>query len=409
MKKTTFTDTMIRKLKPEKSDYTRSEGNGFTVRVMPTGVKTWLYLFEVDGRRRKMNLGQYPDVTLETARQKFEDAKRKVKNGIDPMAEEQDKRLERKRTPTVSDFVEEFIDRHAKVKTRGWKEVERALKAEIVPELGYKKMTDVRRRDLIVILDKVVTRAPIMANRLLAYTRKMFSFALSRDVIEVNPFMGIESPAQKVERERNLSEDEIKTLWRNLDTANMSDEVKRILKLILVTGQRPGEVIGIHRQEIDGRWWTIPAERSKNHVANRVYLTDTALELISDKDGFIFESPVNKGMSLEVRTLTHAIKANLPHTPESKVVDRLCIPHFVPHDLRRTTASRMAESGINGDLIERIQNHVQKKGVAHIYNRYDYGKEKQAALESWERKLQAIITGKGMDNVVSITMARKAA
>ena len=90
MKKITFTDTMIKKLKPDNSDYCRSEGNGFTIRVLPSGTKTWLYLFTFDGKRRKMNLGSYPDVKLEDARDKFETAKKKVKNGTDPVVEAED-------------------------------------------------------------------------------------------------------------------------------------------------------------------------------------------------------------------------------------------------------------------------------------------------------------------------------
>lgn len=94
--------------------------------------------------------------------------------------------------------------------------------------------------------------------------------------------------------------------------------------------------------------------------------------------------------------MSHDIKANLPHTPDSKAEDRLKIAHFTPHDLRRTSATCMAEMGIAGDIIDRVQNHItkQKQGVGHIYNRYSYDKEKQQALEAWERKLLSITTGK---------------
>jgi len=92
--------------------------------------------------------------------------------------------------------------------------------------------------------------------------------------------------------------------------------------------------------------------------------------------------------------MTRDIKANLPHTSESKVVDRLKISHFTPHDLRRTAATRWAEMEVSGDMIDRLQNHItkQKQGVGHVYNRYSYAREKQQALETWERKLKSIIT-----------------
>ena len=404
-----FTDKEIKSLKSASKEYWRREGQGFCIRVLPSGEKIWYHIYTFDGQKRYLRLGEgnYPDVSLKDAREMFEIAKVKVKNGINPLAEKELAKLERKRTPFVADFVEEYIEVHAKKHNKGWKEIERALKAEIVPRWGKRKITNIRRRDLVLVLDEIEKRAPIMANRTLAYTRKMFSWAVKRDVLEVNPFMGMAAPAPSKVRERNLTFAEIIMLWANIETSRMSDSIRRALKLILVTGQRPGECIGIHTREIEDRWWTIPPERSKNKLAHRVYLTDLALEIIGDKEGYIFESPVNVGKSLEVRTLTHAIKANLPHTPDSKATDYLKIPHFVPHDLRRTVTSRMAEIGIFEDTTDRIQNHIArvKSGVRKNYNHYAYDFEKQQALEAWERKLKSIIKGKHSCKVIPIKRA----
>lgn len=413
-----FTDKFIRNLKPESAKYYRREGEGFTVRVMPSGIKTWLFIYLFDGKRREMNLGSYPDVSLATAREKHAAAKKLLNNGIDPGAVKREAKIERERTPFVADLVREYINRYAKVHNRSWREIERALNAAIVPAWGKRKITDIKRRDLVVILDGIVDRgAPVMANRMLAYTRKLFSYAVKRDILEVNPFMGMERPAREKARERSLSAAEIKTFWENLDGTTMGDGVCRALKLILVTAQRPGEVIGMHRREIEGNWWSIPAERSKNGQAHRVFLTPLALELIGDKDGYIFESPTFPGIDAagnplpakpyEVRTMASGIKANLPHTPESTVEDRLGIAHFTPHDLRRTAATGMAEMGIRGDILDRVQNHItrEKQGVGHVYNRYSYDREKQQAMEAWERRLKSITTGGGVAMV--LPMIRK--
>lgn len=173
----------------------------------------------------------------------------------------------------------------------------------------------------------------------------------------------------------------------------------------------------MHRREIEGNWWSIPAERSKNGQAHRVFLTPLALELIGDKDGYIFESPTFPGIDAagnplppkpyEVRTMASGIKANLPHTPESTVEDRLGIAHFTPHDLRRTAATGMAEMGIRGDILDRVQNHItrEKQGGGHVYNRYSYDREKQQAMEAWERRLKSITTGGGSAKV--LPMIRK--
>lgn len=423
MKKTgsKFTDADVRNMKTDKRLQDRLEGGGFGVRVYATGAKIFYFAYTFDGKRRFLNLGEYPIVSLADARKRHTAAKGKIDKGIDPLLERDTEKAERDRTPFVSDFVNEFVNKYAKEHNRGWKEIERALKSEIVPRWGKRKMTDIKRRDLVLVLDEIKERgAPVMANRVLAYTRKMFSWAIERAVLEVHPFLMMKRPNAETTRERALSESEIKLFWYNLDDCKMSDGIRRALKLILVTGQRPGEIIGMHRNEIDGDWWEIPATRSKNKQAHRVFLTKTAKQLIGDAPGFIFESPQNPGdpnatppipaKSYEVRTMTHDIKQNLPHTPESKVVNRLNIPHFTPHDLRRTAATRWAEMGTNGDMIDRLQNHItkQKQGVGHIYNRYSYDKEKQMAMEAWERKLNAIITEKE-SNVISIKTAKKAA
>jgi len=407
-----FTDLFIKNLQPpDKKTYVR-ETEGFSLRVMPSGAKTFLFIYTFDGRRKEMNLGNYPDTTLAEARIRLISAKSLLAQGKDPGAQEREAKEERRRTPFVSDFVDEFIEKYAKEHNRSWKEIERALKAEIVPRWGKRKLTDITRRDLVLVLDEIKERgAPVMANRVLAYTRKMFSWAVSeRAVLDSHPFLMMSRPSKETSRERALSEAEIRTFWHNLDDCRMSDQVKRALKLILVTGQRPGEIIAMHRNEINGDWWEIPASRSKNKMAHRVFLTETAKKLIGDADGYVFESPVNPGKPFEVRTLTHGIKANLPHTPESKVIDRIKIAHFTPHDLRRSAATRWAEMEISGDMIDRLQNHItkQKQGVGHIYNRYSYAREKQQALEAWERKLKSIISGT-KSNVVSIASRKSKA
>lgn len=397
-----FTDFYISSLKSngKVTDYRENDSHGFGVRVLPNGTKKFFYVYNMDKKRRFLNLGIYKDIqhksgiTLADARKNYIKARSAVLHGIDPLLEKDKLKVERDRTPFISDFVKEYIREYAKLKTRGWKETERVLLKEVVPRWGKRKITDVKKRDLVLLLDEIKERGSrIMANRTLAYIRGMFSYAVERDVLEANPFMGMKQPNEEHSRERVLTVSEIKTLWSNLENADMNGSIKNALKMILISGQRPGEVIGMHSCEVEKRWWTIPAARSKNKQAHRVYLSDLAMVIIGDKEGFIFESTANPGSPFEVRTMTSSIKKNLPHTAESKVVDKLKIAHFVPHDLRRTMATMLAEIGIPGDIIDRVQNHVskQKAGVGHIYNRYNYDKEKQAALLKWAIKLKSII------------------
>jgi integrase len=212
-------------------------------------------------------------------------------------------------------------------------------------------------------------------------------------------------------------------LWKGLDKAAMSAEIRCALKLILVTAQRPGEVIGMNSDEIDGNWWTVPPERSKNGRTHRVFLTASALELIGEKQGYIFESPrplrvegqeeIPKPM--DVNAIAYAVRRNVEEPKkntgnkdaekENKSEDaetrkKLIMEAWTPHDLRRTAATNMSALGFSDEVVDAVLNHV-KKGVIAIYNRHHYDKEKQAALEAWDRKLTSIITGK-KGNVISI-------
>lgn len=444
-----FTDRYIRNLKPEETVKDIREKRGFGIRVKPDGVKTFFYRYTspVTGARRFLTLGNYPKpLNLEDARIEYGKNFELVKSGIDPLEVKHHEQEERSKAPTVAMLVEEYIKKHAKPKKRSWQEDERILYKELLNEEKLKgaeewtkrkvkskfdwsnrKAADITKRDIVLLLENITDRgAPIMSNLTFAVIRKMFNYAVEKDILPHSPANGVKMPNEKKARERVLTEQEIKTLWRTLDTAGMTDEIKRVLKLILVTAQRPGEVVGIHTSEIDGHWWTIPSERSKNKIAHRVYLTDTALELIGslktiDKKtgkenakGFIFPTPLTKKeQSIDEKALSRAIRNNL-NVPlldkkgkplfladgKKATENRLEVDHFTPHDLRRTAATFMAKSGEMNEVIDAIQNHA-KQGIIKVYNQYKYEKEKQMALESWERKLNSIITG-GKSNVVSI-------
>lgn len=392
-KNSMFTDTMIKRLKPEELDYTRSEGNGFSVRVMPSGSKTWLYVYAIDGKRRKMNLGQYPDVTLETARQRFEDAKRQVKNGIDPLVVEEEKKDTRRKTPTMNELVTDYIEYQKAEGKKAWREVERVLLREVVPRWKNKKITDLERDDMVRLVRDISKRAPVQANRVLAYTRSMMSWAVDHTTLKMNPFTGSWKRVTKKEepKHRCLTDSEIVIFWNGLDRCPMSGPMKRILKLVLITGQRPGEVAGMHSSEIDesGNWWIIPANRMKNNRPHAVYLTQTAKDILGEATGgYFFPNPRDNSRPIHVNALSHATR---------KTFAVLGIESYSPHDLRRTMNTLMTGCKIIKEYRERVLSHTLER-LDGTYNVYEYADEKQEALEEVEVKLACILTGKEYRN-----------
>lgn len=432
-----FSDMMLKKLKPTEKKYYQREGGGFAIRVMPSGSITWLYIFTIDGKRREMNLGEYPAVKLEDARQKYNDAyKAFKKDGTNPATVAKDEKDERRNAPTVKELCEDYIKKHAMRFKKSWKEDERVLNREVIPAWGNRKAASIVKRDILQLLETIIDRgSPGMANNSFQVIRKMFNFAVERDILPFSPCTGVKLPAPKNSRDRVLSESEIKTFWDNIQACAISSEIRNALKLILVTAQRPGEVIGMHTDEIKDSWWTIPADRAKNGKTQRVPLSELASEIIAqaiahtrtmreiplevEYSGFIFPCPhLKKQKSMERHALAIAVDRNRawPVTDDqgNPVLDkdgnqvtenRFEIDHFTPHDLRRTAATFMAQAGEMDEVIDAVLNHA-KQGVIKVYNQYRYDKEKQIALDTWARKLISITTGK---RGKVVPMKRKAA
>ncbi len=355
---------------------------------------------------------------------------------IDPMAEELRKRdtkvrvakelrlaaeAEEKRL-TVAGLCAEYIERHAKPHKRSWAKDQEILNRDVIAVWGKRKAEEITKRDVVLLLEGIVDRgAPVMANYCFAIISKMFNFAMERDILRASPCVGVKLPAPNHARERTLSEPEIKAFWNNLERCAMSEEIRRALKLILVTAQRPGEVIGMRAEEIDGRWWTIKAERAKNGKTHRVYLADLALELIGDTSGRRYIFPARNAkqeQAMAPQALIVALTRNRSWAVTDKngeplygkdgrpaTENRLEVEHFTSHDLRRTAATFMAQAREMDEVIDAVLNH-SKRGVIRVYNQYRYDREKQQALENWERKLVGIITG-ATGKVVSIGSRRK--
>jgi len=265
-----LTDVRVRSLRPKNIRYEVWDpaAPGFGVRITPKGIKSFVFVYRFDGKSRRMTIGRYPKLKLAQARIKYAEAKAELEEkSVDPGKTLVDSRVTARQSPTVSQLADEYMEKWAKPRKRSWKEDRRLLDHDVIPAIGRRKAKTVKRRDIRLMLDEIIERgAPITANRVLAVVRKMFRFAISRDIVQINPCEAIEAPAKESSRERVLSESEIKTLWQKLDSdaLHMSEGVRMVFRFMLATGQRKGEVVGAGWDEIDlsAGWWTIPEEKA---------------------------------------------------------------------------------------------------------------------------------------------------
>ena len=375
-----LTDAVVRSLAAgeKQVDYWCDTPKGFCLRVSPGGRKTFIVRYRVAGRRRRMSLGGYPAVSLADARRRAKQVLGEVAGGGDPAQVRQDARD----ADTFGDLAQLYLDKHALVKKRSWREDLRVIKSELFPLWKARSAQEIRRRDVRELVEAIAERpAPIMANRVLALIRKIFNFGIAREVVEFNPSAQIERPGKERQRHRVLSDEEIRAFWMKLDQEQV--EVAAAFRLRLVTAQRGGEVFDMRWADVDlvDRWWTIPGPDTKNGLPHRVPLNDLAIEILT---ALRTRVPTNRSPALYVLAGARGKRQR------SEVSARIGLPDFQGHDLRRTAASRMASAGVQRLVIGKILNHVER-GVTATYDRYAYDAEKRAALDTWRRDLKAIL------------------
>jgi integrase len=366
-----LTDKAVDALKPQAKRYEVFDLHcpGLSVRITSHGRKTFNVKYRFGRDQKRLTIGVYPRISLAKARERAMDALRQVDEGSDPARR-------RQACFAVEAIVVDFIRQYAKPRNRKWMESERILNREFVATFGKADIREIRRSHVLEMMDAAVERgSPYQANRILANVRKLLNWCLERGVIELNPAAGIKAPTKEVSRDRVLGDDELKALLRAC--LNDTYPFRQYVPILLATAARRAELAEMRWSEIDGNKWIIPAERAKNGKPHVVPLSAFALAKLAEVPRFL-------DCDL-VFTTTH-------RTPVSgfyKMVRRLSkgsgTSGWRLHDLRRTAASGMARAGVSPHVIERVLNHVSGtiSGVAAIYNRYGYDKEKTEALEAW--------------------------
>ena len=402
-----LTDARIRSLRAKDARHEVWDTEpGFGLRVATSGKKSFIYLYRFDGRPRRMTLGEYAErkgakdkLTLADARAELAKARQKLERGIDPGAEKIDKEKEYRDSESFAELCHEWVERYAKANRKTWEADKKHLDADAIPAWGKRKASSIKRRDVIQLIDKIMDRgSPVMANRTLSLIKQVFKFGVQRDIIDASPAVAIDKPAKEIRRDRVLTEDEIRAFWNGLDDCSMSEDTRIALKLCLVTAQRRAEIAGLSHGEIDGDWWMLPKERSKNGKAHRIFLSPLAKKLIKQASGedYLFPSPrqnnPDKVVPIEPRALINALAKNR---------DTFDIPRYTVHDLRRAAATRMAEIGISRFDISKVLNHVDQE-VTAIYDLHTYDAERKRALLKWGRRLQSILDRKKSKKVVNI-------
>ena len=413
---TTLTDTAVKNLRPAAKRYEVRDAArpGFGVRVELDGRKVFFQRFGTRGERR-LTLGTYSAAFgLAKARSAADKARADYAAGEDPIAAKQEQRrqerhnrevrkaaVEGRPAPgTFADLAERYLrDARRRRRERSVREEERKLKAEVLPGWGMRTVAEIRRADVLRLVEEARERGGVCSNRTLALVRGVFQYAVDREELDANPalriprrFLFAESP-----RERVLTEEELRVLWPLLD--RLQPPVAAAWRLVLLTAQRPGEVLSMRWRDLErdsrGWWWNLPAELTKTNRAHRVPLSPQALAVVE-----------------ALRPLTGSTEWVLASRAEGKRLTWLShssarlrawsgLPHFTPHDLRRTAATWLGRSGVRPDTIDQLLNHAAGR-ITRTYNRAGYDTEKRQAVVLLGSLVEGVLAGEERSNVVRI-------
>lgn len=376
-----LTDKYLQNLKPnpDRRFEVRDEVlTGFSVRVMPSGKKTFCLMRRINGKSKRWRIGEYGVFSLSQARSQAKEIIYKIETGQLKVATG----LDLKVCPTLEEIIPDYIEKHAKVHNRDWRR--KAAHLQKFKPLYSKPIDAITRRDVVDVLDRLAKQAPVGANRALAHIRHLMNWCVERGYIEVSHVNGIKALAKEKARERVLSDDELALLWNACD--RLGYPFGPCIRILILTGQRRAEVSGMRWSEVDldRKIWVLPSDRAKNGQSHEIPLTEHVVDLLKGLPRF-------QGSDLVFTT-----NGRTPISGFGRLKQRLdnMLPDdqapWVLHDLRRTFSTNLAKLGVAQPVTEALLNHKSGvvSGIAAIYNRHQYGDEKRAALEAWCERLR---------------------
>lgn len=356
---------------------------GLHLRVSASGAKVFYLSKRVDHRPRRIRVGAWPILSLHDAREKARSILRAIELGE---FEKQALVDEEQQVPTLKEVIPQFIELYAKLRTRDWKGSERVL--EKFASLYDRPINEIKRSDIVRVLDKLVAEGtPTRANRALAAIKKLMNWCIDRGTVETSPVAHLKMPTKEVARERVLTAEELRLCWHVAKAEGFP--FAPCVQLLMLTGQRRGEVSGMKWSELDldNSTWTIPAKRAKNGSTHVVPLAPLTMQIIRSiprylNSDFVFTTTGHSPISGFGR-LKDRLDAAFGRDAEDWRI----------HDLRRTVATNMAMLRIQPQVIEAVLNHKSGivSGVAAIYNRHAYQDEKREALEVWASRVAKIV------------------
>lgn len=389
-----LTDVKLRALKKPGKHF---DGAGLYLEITPPGGRYWRLKYRFAGKEKRLAFGVYPEVTLAKARQRTEEARRALRDSVEPSVAKRERKLEQKAKAlnTFEGVARDWLE-HSKAR---WTPATKAqilasLERGIFPALGARPIADIKPGDVAAAVKAIEkSGAGETAGRVLQRMRAVFRYASAHERLGVNPMSEIKPgevlKPRQVKLRAALPEKELTPFLKRFAAYDGDPHTVNAMQLLILTAVRPGEVRGARWDEFDAanKQWRIPAERMRMRVEHIVPLSRQALDVIeamrplSGARELVFPSPYYPLKSLSENTFNSAL-ARMGYKG-----------YATAHGFRALFSTVVNESGWDGDVIERQLAHIEGNKVRAAYHRATYLLERAELMQWWADYLDAKAAG----------------
>ena len=387
-----LTNRAIARVKWRQHRFIVNDRDGLRLAFYPAGRRTWQLRTVILGRPALLTVGYWPELSLRAARERAALLEAAIERGEDPrVAADSGERV------TVAAFARRWLREVVSKARKNPEPIEKRLARHILPRLGQQTLARVTMADVrgLVFAERDAGRAAsAVAIRDILW--RIFDYARICGLVTGNPAEALERKfiARLRSRTRSLSTAELKQFYQGLRSERLGARAAIALELLLLTLARKSELLQAQWKHIDlaAGTWEVPAESSKSGQAHVVYLSGRAVALLS--------CLLDSARAADHYVLTARNSGTQPMAPNllNKAIERVNwgMPHFTPHDLRRTASTHLNEKGYSADWIEKALNHAVRGGVRGVYNRAQYAPERKRMLEEWAEWLEGLKDGWGL-------------
>jgi len=427
----------FKNIKPTDKVQMISDGDSLVIRVRPLaegGAISFMLSYRIDKQQRRITLTAK---TLAAARIERDEYKALIKQGKDPSIEraltieratklqlDEQQQIAKLNARTDVNGLFELWVKTDLINRKDLPEIHRVFNKEVLPTLGECLVEDVKKRDVAVIIAQLKQRGVVhMARNLLKLIRQMFRFAVSYDLIEFDPTSSLsiaKTTTTPTERDRVLSEQEIKALAKQIPTANLLPSTESAVWICLSTCCRISELMKAKKADVDMEQgvWVIPADNSKNSKTHTIYLSDFALKqfkslMLSSQSEWLYPNRDDTNHVCEKTVTKQLVNRQTENILSNRSKDNQALVlkggKWTSHDLRRTGATIMGELGIAPDVIEKCLNHTQENKVQRIYQRQKLHAEQAQAWRVLGERLQILVRGDDNNMIILSAVKKKTA